>query len=519
MTEPLPDMVPRTVAGQRVAPMPLADGTIPRTRRQAFGASMRFSNDFVVDRWRMLNDTDETINEAEFNELVEGKPVSFFQGITRRQAERRLAEYDFQQWDQQFTQAPFSQFAGMAIPFFYEPGTIASMPAGARNIANITRAGSLTFRQFMQQSTVGASKIAGVSVPLEAAAQIRQTGVVEPMTLAATGLVPFALTPAFGALGRGVRLGLGRIKDGPMTKNVIDATHGRVDPETASRIADNTASSVPPRPRVLSSDPMPPTERLNVWFQGYPGGRAQWLRDISAGKDLARSYARDLGLDPDAPSVRDLVVLMQDRSAQTFDTPPSYNGKVLHMLNRLRAGKATPDDISSLTDAGLVLPRARLVGGELVPTGENALSVTGRLLDDALRNSKTPENRAFINSVIKRGSAAVDEVAARRGIDLDPDTNPQASPNRVASAEVVSDEDLLKALDAAWLKTARRGEGMPTDTPPARDPAPGPQKARIIDADQTEIDAGIRRMGGDPEQLNNIRDRILAQMDTCARPG
>ena len=531
MAEPLPEMVPRTVAGQRVAPIPLADGTIPRTRGQAFGATFSFANDFVLDRWKMLGEEGQTITEQEHKDLVGDRPIPFFQGITGRQTERRIAEFDFAQTDAQYSQFPLTQFAAGVIPFFYEPGTLATMPLGGKNIKAIARAPAFSMRQFLTQSGIGSAKIATGSVAVEAAQQVKQTGVLEPVSLAGAGLAPFVLTPAFGALGRGIRAGIGKIKDGPMTARVIDATEGRLSPEQASKVADDVANAPAPRPRILGEDVPTPKRRLAQVFEGFPEGQAEFLRGLSAGREDARAFATRIGLDPDAPALRDLVATMQDRSSQTRSTKPSFNGKVLSQLNRLRKGEATPDDIQTLTDAGLVLPKAKLVDGEVKPTGEVSLSASGRLLDDALQNSKDPANRALINDVVRRGPAALDDAAAQRGVDLDPATNAQASPNRIVAPDTVSDGEVIKALDAAAVKTA----GPESDLfgqPGVRGTAPEPRgraqpddagtasrvgAADEVDAERAQLDAGIRRFGGDPEALDSLSARVLEQIRTCGR--
>lgn len=530
MAEPLPEMEPRTVAGQRVRPVPKADGTIPRSRRQAFGSAFSFMNDLVLDRWEMLGEQPETVTEDEFLSMKpEGAPIEFFQGMTRRQAETRIAEFEHSKFESQFEQFPLTQFGGMAVPFFWDAGTILTLPFGAKNIARASAANSL--RQFTLQSAIGAGKVSLGTTLAEGGLQLKQTGGIDPLVLGASAAVPFAAVPTFGALGRGARA-LAGVRDGEFTNQVGKLTGGKLSPDEASNVAQQSAAKRPPPARVSETEPFRPQRRLAQAFEDYPGGRMQWARDLSAGRGSAREFARGMNVDPDAPAIRDLIIGMQDRSARTSRTPMARNVADRTDINTIRQGGRPPEaNLERLREDGLVLP-AR---GD----GDVELSETGGMLAKALA---APENnRKLLNDFQADGPGALDRAATRRGIDLDPASNPKASPNRVAAAEI-SDDEIIKALESARLETADTRPGAPSSdiggrparqsTEPANGGEPRPQARpeRAVDTDRAGPEVSrppepdpedaaqaskIRKLGGDPEESETIGTRFFEAVTRC----
>lgn len=491
---------------------------------------MRFANDFVLDRWKGAFRESPTITEGEFKEIVGDAEVSYHQGMTQRQAEMQLAEWEFNQWDSQFDQYPFTQFGGMAVPFVYDPGTVITLPVGAKNIAGMATARSL--RQFMMQGAIAGGKISPAATAAEGALQLSQTGRLDAEILTASAVATAVLPPVIGGIGRGFRAGFGRIRDPRMTKQVMDASGGRATPEQAAQAADEASARPAPPVRILNSEPHVPTVRLNETFQGYPGGRAQWLRDLSAGRSSAREFAQSINVDPDAPALRDLLITMQDRSAQTSRTPLEHNVRLLDAINLFRGGDRSPEVVGALWQEGLLVARQR--GPADVPDipGRPAprdtadplleLSETGRLLDEALKDPSTPANGELLRQVYDDGMGALDRAARQRGVDLDPDTNPRASWHRVAAAEV-SDGEIIKALEAAKLQTSDARPRAPTraDTAGAPDEPPvTPARSRDpenVDPDDASQAAKIRELGGDPEQVTTLIRQALDHIDTCGR--
>lgn len=526
-----PPLEPRRIFGTEVE-VPSRGPTSPlpvgfnRSTALSFGTSVLD----VTQRWQSRFDNEAPATSQELIDLAEGTTASFPPGISLAEAQRRLAWQRRQDYLAQFDTSLVGDVLGGIVPYSLDLVTLATLPVGgAAATAAIRAAATRNFGRFLSRSAVSGAQVGAASVPLEVGIQADTRGEVDTASVLATALAPVALGPLLLAPG----YALARARGNP--RALADAANSPVIPPEAVADAPAVAAEAPAPPVMTVPAPKKPAARLAETFADYQGGPNTWLRDFAAGAPAARAKAVALGIDPDAPPLRELVQDEAFLTALRSRRTPDNLAQLADAADRVQAQAATPDDVARLRFAGMLdegdqlLPEFRASRDTLLAEGPEgvwaaqasaagreaqALSVEAVAAEKATLQARNPQMRLLTTpdgpvgqlearaAELKTRYAAAQarfETALSRARTVDPK---RVDPLRV-----------MEALDAARVQTA-----APV---PARDmPDVNPESSLVRGAEPVEDDVlrFARENGLDEAQVaeaTQIADDVLRAVTAC----
>lgn len=545
-------------------------GVRPRGVWRTFGSAMDFAAEDVGRRWTSLFDgASDPITAGEFKELAGERPVQWFPGMTRRQAEFRLHQHDYQVNMAQYQNRPIAEFLGMFPPYMVDPVTLATLPVGGAQFRAAVMAGSS--RQFWKQTFFGGGMVGAASIPVEGFVQAQAYGEIVPEIMAAATLAPVVLAP----LGTG----LGRVLRGRSVSTLSTAARlAAEDPARFDALA-RALDSPPERADLfLPQDIGPPKPleiRLRETFADYPGGVVAWVRDLAVRSESALAKAQRLGIDPDHPAIRDLTVIRARTEAGSAPPGPEHFERVSDFHDAV-AGRASPEQVERLRQAGLwgdvedvlwarrtdATPEERASAERTLQRME--MDPLAESLRDAYRTEprlRTMEQQALIRRFEESGPDAaravelnrleaeyerIAEVAGRLGEEVADSPQPAqgllAELSQAVAARKRLWDQMEQLREAIKERTVVRGDMDPDQVMAALDAAmlerPNPRYSpepvvrqsevsdleakgrtdaarRLEDPEMDEIQAIAQELGIDVAQARSRLDAAIRQVEEC----
>jgi len=472
----------------------------------------------MVDRWLLpFEQRQEAVTVDEFNEMVGEREIPFKANITPAQVEKEIAFHDFEQDLARFESRPVADLLGGTAPAILDPVSVGTMGFGGGNLARAAVA--KTFRSQLMEFT-GAGIRAGVASAIpEQLTQSAERVQTDGARLAGSVFGPIALGPILGSGGVAARAAFRGIRDGPLAAAHIRGprSNKNVSPDEAVRAVNDAdeAGFTPLRVPERKAPPPVPRERLNETFKDYAGGHVQWVRDLAAGREGARTKAADIGVDPDGPEMRRMVKLFGDASDTRSATPTDYNFKLLDTFNQFRQGEQLdPDQIQLLSENGLTQFRSRTeveIDGRSAAVEIPAPTAVGRRLAEALDAPRNVRNAKLLRRVNTEGAGAVRrdlEARARREAGEPPEPGPRIIDDQIDPGTVI------QHLEAAGMRRVPPEPEPTTQTPP---PVPEQRGARPPNQQEQlrDLDTLARKKDVDLESVDTGMTNVREAIRTC----
>lgn len=518
MADAYPVTQPRTFGGYELSDNPARMGDIERGFfATAWDNARAYWELETMERWRALFEDAPEISQDEFDEMVGDRPIEKRPFQTVAETERAIAIHDWEQSQQEYEKRGIASFVGTALPLMLDPVSVATMPVGWQNFARA--AGAKTMRQALLQSSIGGAKVGAATVPLEVGMQMRTRGEVDPMTVAAAGVGPAALSPMLAAAGRGARAAFRRSPDNTLADaaNRSKIKRPEAAPEDVAKAVHDHPDARPPAPYVRESEALTPTMRLNEAFERYDGGSVRWVQDMAAQDPRAVQFARDLGIDPEASTVlRDFMREVKSASDAVAGTPTRVNMDLARAFHKLDRGEPlTVREANGLRVVGLIEraegpPASRFADiSTLRETRPYRRTVLGERLAKAIEAPQVPANRALLDDFYARGAGAIKDRLARETGDPD-------AVQDLASVIAPIDEPnrLMNVLEAARAET--RGKPDPAagrTTPEVEQHSPEVQSSFAREADSARQQ--LLDLGSDDEDVRALARAMMEGLEVC----